>query len=70
MKVNITLDDELMARVDRYADENYMSRSGLISLATTQFLNQYDIVSWSTFPVSAILRIAIATSFQAETISY
>ena len=27
MKVNITLDDELMARVDRYADENYMSRS-------------------------------------------
>lgn len=43
MKVQITLDDALMERVDRFADENYMSRSGLISLATTQFLNAADV---------------------------
>lgn len=43
MKVQITLDDELMKRVDTYADENYMSRSGLISLAATQFLNAADV---------------------------
>ena len=36
MKVNISLDDELMKRLDDYADRNYMSRSGLISLACTQ----------------------------------
>lgn len=39
MKVQITLDDALMERVDAYADENYMSRSGLLSLAVTQYLN-------------------------------
>ena len=44
MKVNITLDDELMQRVDAYADENYMSRSGLLSVAVTQYLNQQDVI--------------------------
>ena len=43
MKVQITLDDDLMSRVDNYADENYMSSSGLISLAVTQFLNAADV---------------------------
>ena len=42
MKVNVTLDDALMHRLDEYADDNYMSRSGLISLACTQFLNQQE----------------------------
>lgn len=44
MKVQISLADELMDRVDSYADENYMSRSGLISFAVTQFLNQADAI--------------------------
>lgn len=43
MKVQITLDDALMKRVDAYADENYMSRSGLLSLAATQYLNAVDV---------------------------
>lgn len=43
MKVQITLDDELMKRVDAYADENYMSRSGLLSLAVTQYLNAAEV---------------------------
>lgn len=43
MKVQITLDDALMERVDAYADENYMSRSGLLSLAVTQYLNASDV---------------------------
>lgn len=42
-KVQITLDDKLLDRIDTYADENYMSRSGLVSLAATQFLNSADI---------------------------
>lgn len=44
MKVNVTLDDKLLSRLDTYADENYMSRSGLISLACTQYLNSADMV--------------------------
>lgn len=43
MKVGITLDDKLLQRIDAYADENYMSRSGLLSLAATQFLNAADV---------------------------
>ncbi len=42
VKVGITLDDALLQRVDAYADANYMSRSGLISLALTQYLNQVE----------------------------
>ena len=43
MKVQITLDDALMERVDSFADENYMSRSGLLSLAVTQYLNAAEV---------------------------
>lgn len=42
VKAQITLDDELMRRIDSYADECYMSRSGFISLACVQYLNQQE----------------------------
>lgn len=42
MKINISIDDALLQRVDAYADANYMSRSGFISLACAQFLNQNE----------------------------
>lgn len=44
MKVQISLDDELLNRVDNYADRNYMSRSGLISLSLTQYLSQNEMM--------------------------
>lgn len=43
VKINITLDEDLMRRIDEYAEENYLNRSSLISLATTQFLNAADV---------------------------
>lgn len=45
MKVNVTVNDDLMKRIDEYAERNYMTRSGLISFATTQFLNGQQLVS-------------------------
>ena len=45
MKVNITFNDDLMRRIDDYAERNYMSRSGLISFAITQFLNGQQVIS-------------------------
>ena len=42
MKINISIDDALIQRVDAYADANYMSRSGFISLACAQYLNQNE----------------------------
>lgn len=44
MKVNVSLDDDLIKRIDDYADKNYMSRSGLISLATVQYLNSHEMI--------------------------
>lgn len=44
MKVQVSLDEKLVERIDNYADANYMSRSGLISFATSQFLNQADVI--------------------------
>lgn len=58
MKVNITLDDELMARIDVHADRNYMSRSGLISLAVTNYLNSNDIMLAITDIALAMRKIA------------
>lgn len=43
VKINITIDEELLRRVDDYAEENYLNRSSLISLSTTQFLNAADV---------------------------
>jgi predicted transcriptional regulator len=44
MKVTITMDDELMQRIDDYADRNYMSRSGFLSLSATQYLNTHEMI--------------------------
>lgn len=60
MKVQVSLDDELVNRIDAYADANYMSRSGLISYATTQFLNQSDVIM-------AIKNISLAMRKIADT---
>lgn len=43
MKVQVSIDDELLTRIDNYAEKTYLSRSGLISLACTQFLIQSEV---------------------------
>lgn len=43
IKVGITLDEELLRRIDEYADENYLTRSSLISLSVSQFLNAAEV---------------------------
>lgn len=44
-KINISLDDELVKRIENYADNNYMSRSGFISLACTTYLASADVLT-------------------------
>lgn len=59
MKVNFTVRDELMQRADKYAKDNYMSRSGLISLALSEFLNAREMAS-------AVPRISYALKKMAD----
>lgn len=43
MKLQISLNDSLLERIDKFASNNYMSRSGLISLACTTYLGQNEM---------------------------
>ena len=43
MKVQVSLDERLVDRIDNYADANYMSRSGLISFVMSLYLNQVGV---------------------------
>lgn len=67
MKVQITLDDALMHRVDTYADENYMSRSGLVSLAVTQYLNSADVTKAIKDMALCMRKIADTGNIDDET---
>lgn len=41
-KLSITLREDLLQRMDDYADDNAMTRSGLIAVAVTQYLNAVE----------------------------
>lgn len=67
MKVQITLDDELMKKIDNYADENYMSRSGLIGLACSQYLIQFQVNTAITNMAIAMRKIADEGQIDSDT---
>lgn len=41
-KLNVTIREDLLERMDDYAGENGMTRSGLIAMAVTQYLNAVE----------------------------
>ena len=67
-KVNITINDDLLKRIDEYADENYTSRSGLISIATAQYLNANETMSLVKNLSLAIGKIAESGNVDQETL--
>lgn len=68
MKLGITLDDELVQRIDSYADKNYMSRSGLISLALVSYLNSVEVVSYIRDLSLCVRKIADTGNIDHETV--
>lgn len=46
MKIQISINDELLARVDKCATANYMSRSGFITEACLQLILQREYFSF------------------------
>lgn len=67
MKVQISLDDELMNKIDSVADANYMSRSGLISFACVQYLNSIEMMSAMKDMSNAMKMIAENNELDEET---
>lgn len=41
-KLNVTIREDLLERMDEFADLNGMTRSGLIAVAVTQYLNAVE----------------------------
>lgn len=68
MKLQISMDDKLVERIDRYADENYMTRSGLITLAASQYLNSNDVILLVKDISLAIRKIADNGNVDVETV--
>lgn len=66
-KINITINDALLSRLDEYADENYTTRSGLISLATAEFLNARETMALVKNLSLAIGKIAETGNVDKET---
>lgn len=63
MKLTISMDDNLVKRMDEAADLNYMSRSGFISHAVSQYLIQQDSVIALNKMSLALNKIADSDSF-------
>ena len=41
-RINITIDEDLLNRIDSYSKKTYLSRSGLISLVLSTYLNNVE----------------------------
>lgn len=57
-KVQISVDDELLNRIDNYSDKNYMSRSGFVTLSCSQYLNQAEVATAIKEVAFAMRKIA------------
>lgn len=66
MKINISIDDDLLQRLDTHADEMYMSRSGLISYACAQMLNQVELMRAVKDLAVTMRKIADSGEIDAE----
>lgn len=68
-KVNISLDDELLKRIDDFADTNYLTRSGLVTVAVSQYLLQREALAAVKQMSISFKRIADSGKFDEESVS-
>lgn len=66
-KVMVSIDDELLNRIDNFADSNYMSRSGFLTLASCQYLNANEVMLLVKDMSLAMRKIADTGSVDHET---
>lgn len=65
-RVSLTLDDELIKKMDEYAKKNYMSRSGLVSVAVNQYLTTLQVLDSSQKMANAFENLAQSGKFSDE----
>lgn len=67
-KVQISIDEELLERIDNYADDTYISRSALIALATKQYLITADVSRAIVDASIAFRKIADSGKVDSQTL--
>lgn len=67
MKVQISMNDELLAKVDAIADQLYTTRSGYITIAVSQLLMAYEAMDAVKTMSVAIKKIADTGNIDDET---
>ena len=67
MKVNITLNDELLEKIDKKADDMFMSRSGFIALSCTEKLQNMEAIEMLGQMTTAFKAIAATGTVDEET---
>ena len=65
MKLSISLDDNLVQRIDSFAKGNSISRSGFLAMAAAQYLNQMQLLS-SMPEIVQIMKTAAANGMTAS----
>ena len=68
-KIQISVNDELLRRVDDYADESYTSRSGLFCTAVVEYLNARETLKLVKNLSLAIGKIAETGKVDDETMN-
>lgn len=66
-KVQISINDDLLKRIDNYAQDNYMTRSGIIGTAVTEYLNTREVLMLVKNVSLAIGKIADTGKVDNET---
>lgn len=69
MKVQISVNDELMKKVDEYVADNYISRSILVTFALNEYLTSREIVKYLREMSISMRKIADTGEVDPETMS-
>lgn len=66
-KINISINEDLLKRADKFGEDNSISRSGLISLSLSQYLAQQEVFVLIKGMNVAMKKIADKGEIDAET---
>lgn len=57
-KVNISIPDELLKQLDEYADSNFQTRSGAVTMMVNQYLSAQQLQAQMQVMVDAMKKLA------------
>ena len=67
MKIQMSLSEDLVKRLDNYANANYLSRSAVVTIAVTQYLQVNEMATMMSDISRAMKKIADTGEIDEET---